>query len=421
MREHELRRQVIGEMHLRRWPVVTAPGLIIQFVLSVDDEERAKERELLDDTAGLDEEQTTGSHRSGELFPGIRLAWERHSEGSSVALFIDEPDIERFGRDFGEGRVSAALDWINRLPGKVIRATQILLVENDAIAESILPQLDFARGETVSCRLGGRTRMWADFRLKDDGFGKLLVAANGTHKRDVTRAIQRLQELGNYRNRALLGLPAAQNAWPRLDEAERHLSELARQMAASETRDDELMEMLSALSVELSTIATSINYRLSATAAYSQLVQERLSQLEVERIEGFASLADFTQRRFLPAVRTCASVTERERQLSARASDLASLLRARISTRIENQNAALLHSMERSTKMQLRLQQLVEGLSVVALSYYVIGLIAYLLKGGEHWWPHIDAILITGLLVPPVVLGMWLTVRLLKRRLLGHR
>jgi uncharacterized membrane-anchored protein len=42
------------------------------------------------------------------------------------------------------------------------------------------------------------------------------------------------------------------------------------------------------------------------------------------------------------------------------------------------QNQALLESMDRRADLQLRLQKTVEGLSVVAISYYAVNLVVYL-------------------------------------------
>ncbi len=409
MQQHELRRQVVSEMHLRRWPMLSVPGHVRQWVLIVDPEDRDAEAAILDERCPAVASLPRPPHRYGYVVPGVHFAWERHSEGSSIALFAD-----------GETKaLDEAVAWVEQLPGRVVRATSLRLVQDDAAAEALLPEMQFDPSETISCLLAGKARMWADFRLKDDGFGHIVVAANGLNLADFTRLVQRLQDLGNYRNKALLGLPVAQEAWPKLDEAEQRLTDLANRVAGAEETDDVLMGELSALSLDLTAITTAMGYRMSATSAYGQLVRERLEELRVTPIEGYASLVAFTQRRFLPALRTCTSVTERERQLSERAGRLTSLLRARIETRIENQNAKLLRSMDRSSRMQLRLQQLVEGLSVVALSYYLIGLLGYALKGSAHVWPGLDAELVLGLLVVPVVALVWLGVHTAKKKLLG--
>lgn len=157
---------------------------------------------------------------------------------------------------------------------------------------------------------------------------------------------------------------------------------------------------------------------MDATRAYGQIVEERLEQLEVRPVEGFASLVDFTQRRFRPAMNTCLATNERIERIAHRTEQLASLLRARIDTRMKNQNAELLRSMEQSISMQARLQQLVEGLSAVALSYYVLGLIKYALYAVPDDVLGVSDEFLVGLLVVPLVLGVWWTMHVLKDRLI---
>lgn len=419
MQDHELRRRAVGEMHLRRWPQLPVPCLILQWVLMVADGERAAELAAIEARAEAGPSSENPSHREGRLGDGIRFAWERHSEGTSLTIFSRHSGPEALRNPAAaDAALQEALAWATSLPGKIVRATCIWLAPDDRAIEQILPDLDLIPDELVSCRIGGAIRMWSDFRYKDDGFGRLLVAANGADTRDLTRRLQALQELGNYRNRALIGLPLARECWPQLDAAERQLRELAVRVAGSDERDDALMDALSGLSLELGAIAASISFRMDATRAYAQLVEERLAQLDEMAIPGFQSLTEFTQRRFRPAMNTCTATTERVRELTSRAAQLSSLLRARIETRIENQNAQLLHSMERSASMQLRLQQLVEGLSVVALSYYLIGLIAYLLKGLPHVSSGLSPEQTVSALVLPVVAVVWLTTNRLKKRLL---
>lgn len=407
-------------MHLRRWPSVPVPGVILQWVTEVDPSEREEEIAVLDRHSNLTGSEAHPRHREGTLPKGVRFAWERHSEGSSLTLFIACTECDAFRAPREQADLEGPLAWVDSLPGKIIRATAIHLVETEAQAEAIVPTLNFSPSETVSCRLQGTSRMWSDFKLWPDGFGRLLVSVGETDRRDFTRLLQRLQELGNYRNKALLGLPEAQAVWPRLDAAEQRLATLSLRVTNAEETDDALLAELSDLSLELMAVAASINYRMSATKAYATLVEERLHQLRISTIDGFSSLEDFTERRFLPAMRTCNAVVDRERQLALRASQLSSLLRARIETRIESQNAGLLRSMEESSSLQLRLQQLVEGFSVVAISYYLLSLVGYALKGAKHEWPGIDPELAVAILVVPTVLAIWLGLRFLKKRVLGN-
>ena len=211
----------------------------------------------------------------------------------------------------------------------------------------------------------------------------------------------------------------ARDCWPKLDAAELRLCDLADRIADSGSRDDSLMEELSGLSLDLASISTAMSFRMDATRAYGQIVEERLEQIDSRPIEGFTSLTDFTQRRFRPAMNTCIATTERIERLAKGTEQLASLLRARIDTRIENQNALLLRSMERSITMQARLQQLVEGLSAVALSYYLLGLIKYALHAVPHNVLGVSADTVVGVLVVPVVGTVWIAMRRLKKRLMA--
>lgn len=312
-----------------------------------------------------------------------------------------------------------ALEWVLSLPGKIMRSSRIVLVQDEDIAERLLPEVGFEGDDLVSCHVADGARIWSDFRLREEGYGALVIAANGMAPGDLSRTVQRLQELGNYRNLALLGLPLAQAGWKRLDRIEDVLTALGQQVGEDDRADDSLLRQVTNLSMELMTEAAASDFRLSATAAYAMLVEERLNDLAIRPIPGFQSLADFTQRRFLPAVRTCAAHRRRQETLAQRAAQFVSLFRSRVQTRIENQNARLLHSMEESISTQLRMQQLVEGLSVVALSYYALSLLHYLLAGLEHAFHGVPEVVILALLTPLVVAGMWLAVHRLKRRILG--
>lgn len=419
MLEHPLRRQVVGEMHLRRWPHFRAPCLIVQAVRVVDEADRAREAEYLarlHDATDL--EKTSDNHRSGRLSHSISFTWERHSEGSSLALFIDSPDASAFIDPRAQQEIAEALDWAENIPGQVVRATRIWVSMTEADARALLPQVGFLESDLVTCHVGGGARMWSDFRIQADGYGRLLMAVNGVAPGDISRTVQRIQELGNYRNMALLGLPVAQSYWQRLNEVEQQLCALGEQVVDAGVSDDALMAQTSALSLVLMSIATACNYRMSATSAYARLVEERLLDLDVQPIRGFQSLVDFTQRRFSPAVRTCSAFTERGQLLSRRAYQITSLLRTRIETRIEEQNARLLVSMERSSVRQLRLQQLVEGVSVVALSYYSLGIVSYLFKGGAEIYPAFPNAVATAVVTPFVIGAVWAMMHHLKMRIL---
>ena len=420
MREHPERRKVVGEMHLRRWPEIPVPGFVVQWLRLASDADKNAQRERLLALPQADRfERASGQrHLSGALSDSIRFTWECHSEASTLTFFVAANDPMLLRDPTGWPGLGSAVAMAEAFPGEVVRATRIWVAPDEDAAQRSMAIMDIVPEELVSCHIGGGARLWTDFRIKPDNYGHLLVSAGGMSSGDLSRLLQRLQELGNYRNLALLGLPVAQGYWTRLNRAEEMLREIARDQVRAEVRDDDLLARTSALSLELMSLATDASYRMSATAAYARLVEDRLAELTVKPIAGFPSLVDFTERRFVPAVRTCAAFAHREGQLSLRATQLTSLLRARISTRIENQNAQLLGSLERSAALQLRLQQLVEGLSVVAVSYYALSLADKLFLGIEEVAHGFPGEAVIAALTLPVVVLTWLILRLMKKRIL---
>jgi uncharacterized membrane-anchored protein len=85
----------------------------------------------------------------------------------------------------------------------------------------------------------------------------------------------------------------------------------------------------------------------------------------------------------------------------------------------ERQNQALLESMNRRAKLQLRLQQTVEGLSVAAITYYVVGLVGYGAKALKAAGVNVNTDLVTGLSIPGVAIAIALGVRHIRQKVTG--
>jgi uncharacterized membrane-anchored protein len=93
------------------------------------------------------------------------------------------------------------------------------------------------------------------------------------------------------------------------------------------------------------------------------------------------------------------------------------MLRTRVNLTLQEQNKGLLSAMNRRSRLQFRLQETVEGLSVAAISYYTVGLLGYLLGGLplEAWHLHKNAVL--ALLVPLVLGTVWGVTQRIKHRI----
>ncbi len=411
IRSHPLRAALSEEMHVRRLPRFAAPCRLMQIVTLLGEHGANDVRGHVDRLSRTARTIVPASAKYAVLGLGpLILVWERHTEFATYTLLRPGP----FDAPFDDAVFAPELPRIlAELPGDVIRATQIALLAADApVPDPALLDRWFADEAVIVCAVAdGAARVVSDFRLNPDGYGRLLVLDQGLERDEPAQLILRLQELGNYRNMALLGLPLAQRLTPDVSRLERRLASLTHAVSERISQDDEMLDELTFLSAELARIVAETRYRMSATRAYAQLSGERLASLRIGAVRGYQTLADFTERRLMPAVRTCDSFSSRLDDLSQRAAWTSELLRTRIDIALAKQNRDLLGSMDRRTQLQLRLQQTVEGLSVVAISYYLVALIGYPLGAV----PGVRHDIVMAVAAPLVVIGVALALYRLRR------
>jgi uncharacterized membrane-anchored protein len=408
--EHPLRRWAVDEMRLRRFAPVGPSCEIYQVVRLIEAEARSAEDDwLLHKRPDFDDWYLAARHGAGHAKSGLHFLWERHTEASTLTLiFADDMGLEARG---------PYIRWMEEWPGAVVRATRIRVIPDISDSEATLDAMRISRNDLVCCDINAGLRIWSDFAIHADGYGRLLVTAGDVEPGERGRIIQRAQELGNYRNLALLGFPKIQEYGPKLDVLEAKLSEHAGRVASNEEDDDALLNQLAALSSELELVRSATSFRLSATAAYADVAADRLAALNIQPVDNYQSLTDFTERRLIPASRTCAVFRKRLDDISARISAVMHTLDVRIDSRIKAQNLQLMQSMERSTQLQVRLQSLVEGLSVLASAYYLIGLIGYMLKGADSWGGTTWSNGVIGAITLPIIIAIYWMGRRVRSRL----
>lgn len=419
---HVDRAAVVAEIHTRPPPEVTAPVRVSHLALISSREDVEGERRLLAEIctsySALPPAPGALHHvaRLGEL----ELRWERHTEFSTVMLIREgicakpftEPAVKLF-----------ATRWLERLPGTLVAANHVAVLPDDASVPDRERLAELFEGHHVlSGRIDGEeVLLWTSLRVHADGFGRILVRNAGYDRPRLGRLVQRVLELETYRLMALLGLVQARRLAGIMDDIEARLVALTVDMKEASARADErvLLDQLSDLAAEHARHAADSAFRFGATMAYAELVGERLARLRLRRNDDFEIIGSFLERRFEPAMRTCRAVEGRMEGMSVRIGRAADLLRTRVDLALQEQNQALLASMDRRARLQLRLQQTVEGLSVAAVSYYIVGLWSYVVGLAVPAIGDGGATLATGLAVPFVVGGVWYVVRRLRARL-GH-
>jgi uncharacterized membrane-anchored protein len=123
------------------------------------------------------------------------------------------------------------------------------------------------------------------------------------------------------------------------------------------------------------------------------------------------------QRRLDPAIATVAASAMRLASMSLRVERASALLRTRVDIATESQNQQLLAKLTRGQELQLRLQGTVEGLSIAAISYYVVSLLLYGAKAAKAAGVPVNPEIAVGALIPLVLWAVWRTTRRIHARL----
>jgi len=421
LNEHSLRRVLAGEVHARPYEQIAAPFRASHLAILHDGLSAADERAYLTELLaihGAEAPADSTNYFSREL-GALRLRWERHAEFSTYTFLR----FDSFDHPFAEPALALVpVEWLERLPGSVLTATHLAVEKTPRSADDIGTLFD--GNPLIAAKiLGSAAECWTDFRLHADGFGRIWVRDKDLTKGQTGRVMQRLLEIETYRMMALLGFPPARQANAEMARMDAGLAAIVTELAdpAIAQNDRELLERLTALAAEAERLDAANSYRLGAARAYYAIVNQRIAELREDRIPGLQTIGEFMDRRLAPAMKTCESAAERQQLLARRAARAGDLLRTRVDIALEEKNRDLLRSMNRRAQLQLRLQETVEGLSVVAISYYLLGLVLYAAKGlkgaGLPVDPDIAALVALPVIVGAVVLG----VRRLRRALVsGH-
>jgi uncharacterized membrane-anchored protein len=422
---HPQRVALHNEIHARPPDAMAAPLALSHVVMVTDAAQREASRAhlgaLLRDHH-LPQPDAHTTHVRLDV-AGVRLRWELHTE--FVSWSFSRPfDAAEFGE---QEPAPAALqsvpqDWFAALPGQCLAALHLWVLPAAGVPPAALTR-HVLREETLvgSSVADGQGAVYTDFAIHADGYSRMVLLADAMTPRRLGRLVQRLLEIDTYRMAALLGLPAARESSAVLGVAEKELAALAEAIrVAGRDEEPQLLDRLTRLAGQVESHYAATHSRFSASAAYFELVDRRLQDIHEARLAGLQTLGEFIERRLSPARSTCEWSVRRQDALSQRVSRISNLLRTRVEIEQQQSSQALLGTMNRRQDLQLKLQATVEGLSVAAITYYIVGLVSYLAKAAQALgWPFSAEATAAGA-IPVVALGVWLSLRRLHARLLGH-
>lgn len=417
-RSHPLRDVLDKELQQRTFPPLSAPCRLCQFMLTVSPASRSSELSFIQQLASAQ-----GSHFSESahdinlpLFGGS-LRFEKHGEFSSY-VFIQRGSEQQLFDDPLDFLPSK--DWLSDIPGQIFRVVQLSIITPGQL--KIYDNIDalFNPENCISSLLAGqKARIWTDFQKHAEGAGRMLLLDQGLSPAALGRLVQQLFDLGNYRKLSLLGWPLSRQALSKLTLLEQQLSDITQRIEHKQNDDEHLLNEITTMAAQTEHLIADTSSRLQANAAYYQLTLDRIKSLNETPIDGLLSLQDFTERRLTPAFRTSESVVLRQNALSGRLGRSTELLRTRINLKLEQQNQQLLASMDKRAKLQLNMQQMVEGLSLVAISYYAVQLSDKVIAALGHFIPQLDTAHWQSISVPLTIVTVCLLLFWLNRQL--HR
>lgn len=418
---HPLREKLYSELHNRPFRCISNPAQITHIAIQHEGKLKEQEHDFISQLCNrfqvsLPAKTMPCFYQSFGLF---NLRWERHMEYSTYTIIHEAPLTNI---PFVKNAIDyVPSDWLEHMPGKVIAALHLVIEPNLITTEDNIDHYFDNMRLTASAPYNGLAKVWTSYKLHDDGFGRFLVIEKNLSPEQLGRLVQQLLQLDTYRLMATLGLPLAQAINSELNQLDLQLQKVTTCIALGKDSDDrELLTQVSAIAAKIEDFRSQSNYRFSATNAYYDVVLQRMDELKENEISGHMTLQEFLMRRITPAVKTCQTAANHLEDISRRVTRASDLLRTRVEMVLQEQNQKLLKSMNRRALIQMRLQQTVEGLSVAAISYYGMQLFETMLSSLPALGIKYNHELVSGFAVPVVIGLVFVTTRLIHRRLINN-
>jgi uncharacterized membrane-anchored protein len=386
----------------------------LAFTLALGDADPLLQVAKLCDAFGVKPPPAGARHHTAEL-AAILFKYERHGEFYRISITAENSRGKR------EAIAFLPLGWIEALPGKRLVAIHTEVMSRDMKAPT--PQAlkkYFGHEDLAGSHVShGRAAVWTDFKIGSEGYTRLLVHDRGLTPLSLGRVSRRLHEIETYRMMALLAFPVAQELQARLGPLEKSLAQTIEGMLSAQNVGDDaaLLARLSTMARDVEEMSSSSSFRFAAARAYSALVAKRIAELGEERVVNCQRIGVFLDRRFSPAMTTCLAVADRIADLAKRTERASNMLRTRVDIALEGQNQQLLRSMETRGRQQLILQETVEGISVVAISYYLLAIASKFVDSAASQFLGKEFTAPDWILVPVVVLVVWFGIRKIKNRI----
>ncbi|MFO0690309.1 MAG: DUF3422 domain-containing protein [Myxococcota bacterium] len=280
----------------------------------------------------------------------------------------------------------------------------------------------FGAGEVYGGRMSAGTAIvWSAFQPDADGFTRILIVSAGGHDERLSRLTHRLLDLESYRILAMMGLPVARAVMASLSGHEREMDAIMGQLqdARASEQEEAALQSITRLASLVEHMAFGNAFRFAASRAYARIAERRCEEVDEVVLDDHQRFTQFLLRSLQPAMRTCEAAELRMQRIAEQTARAAGILETMAEVSQKRQNQEIMRSLAKSASLQVELQQAVEGFSIFAISYYVVGLLGYVLKWLKTTGIGVSLEALTGAAVPFIVLLVWAFVVRARRRI-GH-
>lgn len=408
--DHPFRTAIMDEVHARPVDIVPETGRVRRLVFVMPAEAGAMMRIFRSYAAYCADRGIAGpgpaDRQHGFNTATRHVTWEFHTEFVTVTWRGALDDWTNLPDDIG-------LEAIGE--GLLIGAMRIDVIADRTVPERLLPGFNLP-SLCLSDIDNDNGQVATDFVPDADRFTRFELAAGGLTNLRRSIIVRRLLEIETYRTMALLGLPLARSVSPELRTIELELTALVESLSDATTPAavQVALAALHALSVRSGKLSERLGYRFAAGHAYGDILRMRLAGLREASTKRGSTLAHYIGNRVDPGLATCTAMEKRLAVLSDKIERAIGLLNVRIGVDMQVQNAAVLDNIASTARSQFLLQRTVEGLSTIAISYYLLGILSYGLAGPLeelHW----EKTMTLSLAAPFVVVAVWLMGRAVRK------
>lgn len=371
---------------------------------------------------GIKKEDTVLSDKlvyGHRVFPnGDRLLvrWEAHTEYYSYQTWhIPKDKTKKI--NFGPIEIPGYFFPVCPL-GEKVCALDIIISQDSEVKAHQVDEMIPGKKLHGSRIFGGKVEIRTNFKLDKFSMERYLIFSPSPEdlKRLLPRVVECISMLENYYHLILIPLPKFSYAIDEIYTIEKkHLVKrgiITEQLGEADSNRLQgwLQELTEAL-MEVSRLSESMRYHLSSAFPYDMIIRTTLDELDEKQVDQLPTLRYYMMGRIRGIADGYQRLIARVEAAEKAFEGMVAILRTRIELQLQSQNLNLLKSVDKTTKVQVHLQRMVEGLSVIVITYYLTSLAGYLFKLLESAKIIPSATIVTALFIPVAAITVLLITR----------